>query len=197
MTTRTEKVMTVATVFIAVATVASAYFIRLTDQTTRSANRAFVYFDLVKLRPYPDPPGAPNVYGVEIVVTNSGNTPAHQFRFKSACPHPAKDEAPFNSVNQDKTKVEPPMILGPKQTLSLQACNLSLDEISRTRKGEIMTFIVAEARYIDAFDVPRVTQIVQRLQFDKEGGHSFAYVGPHNCSDEDCPKSLGRSSPSN
>ena len=189
----------VATIFAAIATVAVAIIGALqwrtleeSNATVRDSNRAFVYFDRIELRPYPHPPHDVAVYGVTIVLTNSGNTPARRLRFRSECPHVSTDSTtePFELVKWSRVETKPPMILGPKQTIPLQGCNLGLDQIANLKNGKSKIFVVVEARYEDTFDpnVPRITQTVQRLQFDKDGGHSFGFVGPHNCADQDCPK---------
>lgn len=189
----------IATIFAAGAAGAAAYIgylqwqtLENSDATIRNANRAYVYFDRVELRPYPSPPDNVTVYGVTIVVTNSGNTPAYRLRIRSACPLlPASSpEEPPWPVDRDKTAGKLRMILGPKQTVSLQGCNLNPDQIAASKNGTRKIFVVAEATYEDTYDpnVPRVNQTVRRLLFDADGGHSFGFVGPHNCADDDCPK---------
>lgn len=203
--TATEKSATaakwsvVAAILAAISTVGLVYIgflqwdtLKKSNATLRDSNRAYVYFDRIKLRPYPDPPDNVTVYGITVVVTNSGNTPALGLRFRSVCPQSSADFAkdPFGLVDWSKVGVEPPMILGPKQTIPLQGCNLSPNQIADLKCGKSKIFVVVEARYEDTFDPdnPRITQTVRRLHFDTDGGHSFGFVGPHNCADEDCPK---------
>ena len=189
----------ISTALAAIATAGLVYIgwlqwdtLQKSNDALRGSNRAYVYFDRIELRPYPDPPDNVTVYGITFVVTNSGNTPALGVRFRSVCPQSSADFAkdPFGLVDWSKVGVKPPMILGPKQTIPLQGCNLYPNEIADLKSGKSKIFVVVEARYEDTFDPdnPRITQTFRQLQFDTDGRHSFGFVGPHNCADEDCPK---------
>lgn len=189
----------VATFLAAIAAAAAVYIgwlqlgtLEKSEAAMRNSSRAFVYFDRLELSPYPRPPDDVAVFGVTVVTTNSGNTPALRMRFRSACLQSAWEFEGDPYELTDWTKVAPgqPMILGPKQTLTLQGCNLTPDQITNLRNGKTNIHVIVETRYEDTFHsgVQRVTQTVQRLRIDAEGGYSFGFVGAHNCSDDNCPQ---------
>ncbi len=161
-----------------------------TDETSRLRDRAFVYFGDPGFVPYP--PENVIVHGVTIFVNNAGNMPARRVVVRYSCPNVLKSNGPikdpFDSANW--TTADMPQVIGPKQTFGLQTCEIPIGVITEAQKGNRDIFIITEVSYIDGFDLvhTRVTQMTRNLRFDRFGGHSLGFIGPHNCSDDDCPK---------
>jgi hypothetical protein len=84
--------------------------------------------------------------------------------------------------------VEVPNVIGPKQHFILHGSDIPISKIEAAKKSDIDLFILMEAEYIDGFDLDksRITQMSRILRFDKYGGHSLGFAGPHNCTDDDC-----------
>ena len=167
----------------------TAVILHKTDQTSRLRDRAFIYFGDPPRTPYP--PNDPIVLGVGITVTNAGNMPARRVTIRYACPDMASSAGnvdPFTVAKWENAKLG--SVLGPKQGVTLQGCNVPIDTINAARKSLRQVFYVVEANYIDGFelDTIRVTQMSRIFGFDQWGGESLQFTATHNCSDSDCPK---------
>lgn len=163
--------------------------LKKTDETSRLRDRAFVYFSNPTIIPYP--PDNPIVWGITINMENAGNMPARRISIRYAWTYSQKTENiidPFPSVKWSDAEV--PNVMGPKQKFSLQGGEIPKKIIEEAQKSIIDVFILMEAEYIDGFelDKSRVTQMSRILRFDKYGSRSLGIAGPHNCTDDDCPK---------
>jgi hypothetical protein len=160
------------------------------------SQRAFVFFPLVQFVPYP--PENPTVWGVTVIASNTGNTPARTMQIRFGCPdHPENKTIkpdPFTLSRWEGAGVEPPTFLGPRHRVPLQACNIDIGRINAAKRNEINLFIVAEAKYVDAFGNPQITQMTRIVYFDKTGRASLGFIGEHNCTDEDCSDQKKRNS---
>jgi len=184
--TRVLGIFTIVLVFISALT---AWILYKTDETSRLRDRAFIYFGDPPVTPYPA--DNPIVWGVGVTVSNAGNMPGRRVTIRYACPDASRSEHvsdPFSLVKWNDVEVG--SVVGPKQGFSLQGCNVSIDKINDAKKGFRDVFYVSEVKYIDGFDLKtlRVTQVSRIFRFDQWGGQSVGFAGPHNCSDEDCPK---------
>lgn len=181
-------ILAVATVLLVVIGGITAWILSETDETSRLRDRALLYFGNPPVTPYPA--AAPIVWGVGIAVGNFGNMPARQVSIRYACPDaPRSDNVkdPF-PLAQWKT-AEAGSVIGPKQQLVLQACDVPIAVIQDAQKDLRDLFAVVEVRYLDGFAPHmRVTQASRIFRFDQWGGESLGIAGPHNCSDDDCPK---------
>jgi hypothetical protein len=160
-----------------------------TDQTSRLRDRAFVYFLNPTLNPYPS--NKPTVWGIDINVQNAGNMPARRISIRCALVYNQKSEPIIDPFPLAKwSAAQAPNVLGPKQHFSLQGGGIPISAIKEAQKFKKDIFILMEAKYIDGFDLnkSRVTQMSRSLLFDKHGGLSLGLAGPHNCTDDDCPK---------
>jgi hypothetical protein len=185
----TSRILAAATVAIFMTTVLQWWALKDADLSFKRANRAFVYFNEATLARY-SPQGTTIAFGLSIPITNSGNTPARSLTVQFACPIlPDKSRDAFDVVKWDAA-APMPFVLGPKQTITTQACNFTPVHIHDAKNRQTNIFFVAIIKYEDTLNpgTGRVTQLSQQIDFDSSGGHSFAYVGRHNCSDEDCPK---------
>jgi hypothetical protein len=167
----------------------TAWILYSTDKTSRLRDRAFLYFGDPPVTPYPS--SKPVVWGVGITVTNAGNMPARRVTLRYACPDASSTENvqdPFRLAKWADAKIG--SVLGPKQSVVLQGCNVPIDIINDAKKSLRTVFYVVEARYIDGFDLDktRVTQVSRIFGFDQSGGQSLQFTNAHNCSDDDCPK---------
>jgi hypothetical protein len=80
-------------------------------------------------------------------------------------------------------------VLGPKQSVELQGCNVPIGVINDAKKSLRTLYYVVQAQYTDGFDdKTRVTQAGRVFGFDQWGGQSLQFTGTHNCSDDDCPQ---------
>lgn len=184
--------LVIVTALLFVATLGTAAILWVTDhtldrtnETTRSINRAFLYFGNVALVPYP--PDDIAVWGVGISVVNSGNVPARRVEVRYDCPTPVRSneviENPFLVANWKR--LELPNVIGPKHEQGGNACNIDISKIRESDSGIRDVFIVTEIRYLDGFDQKeRVTRMSRKLHYDGVS-RSLGYVGP-NCTDDDC-----------
>ena len=87
------------------------------------------------------------------------------------------------------TKAEITTVIGPKQSFQVQGCNVPIGTINEAKNGLRDVFYVLEAKYIDGFNLKtiRLTQVSRIFRFDQYGGGALWFIGPHNCSDADCP----------
>jgi hypothetical protein len=175
------------TALLFVGTIISAMILWQSDQTSRLANRAFVYFENPHFIPYPQE--KPVVITITTNIINSGNTPAHNVDIKFDCPQRGAASDPFDLAKL-ATKFEPPTYLGPKQTSNLEVCELNTGFVQEMLSGTNAWYAVGEVRYTDVFKPSevRITQMTRDIRVDQYGGASFGYVGKHNCSDQNCPR---------
>jgi hypothetical protein len=169
----------------------TAYILYETDQTSRLRDRAFVYFNDPPLTPYPLPPNKPIVWGVGITVVNAGNVPASRIVIQYDCPDAPKSSQIVDPFPLAKWKrAEMGNVIGPKNQFGLQACNIPIEIIEAAKRSERDVFYIVQVTYLDGFYLgkTRVTQMSRKFGFDQWGGQSLGFVGPHNCSDDDCPK---------
>jgi hypothetical protein len=149
--------------------------------------RAYVYVTLLGSK-YPKPD--PNRLGITFEINNSGLTWARKLVVrKTKIPRDlaAGEYDPWTRAKWDAD--EPPMFLGPRQTLGLQLTEIWLSELPSIVEGKKGYDFAVWVIYNDTFtDIPRETRLVQRFAADKDGGYSFGYVGSNNCADDDCPK---------
>jgi hypothetical protein len=183
------RILGVFTIILAIVSALTAVILNKTDQTSRLRDRAFVYFGDPPLTPYP--PNDPIVWGVGITVANAGNMPARRVTIRYACPDVASSAGnvdAFSVAKWESAKIG--SVLGPKQGVTLQGCNVPIDTINAAKKSLRQVFYVVEADYIDGFDLDtiRVTQMSRFFGFDQWGGQSLQFTDTHNCSDGDCPK---------
>jgi hypothetical protein len=159
------------------------------SDTSQASNRAFVFFEEAGLVPYP-PVGDLKVYAVIAKISNSGNTYGRNLKIRFDCPRRDADlprvADPF-TLGRWAGNFDPPAMLGPKQSAPVIACEFTPDEIAKARANTTDLFFLAEVRYDDAFDGPRVTQMTRKLLTDTSGGLRLGFTG-RNCADDDCPK---------
>ncbi len=177
------------TVILAIIGAITAYILYETDQTSRLRDRAFIYFGDPSVTPYP--PNQPILWAAGIAVGNAGNMPARRVSIRFACPDAPHSEGiqdPFPLAKWQAAQIG--SVIGIKQGLTLQGCEIPIDVINDARNLVKDVFYVVEIRYIDGFDLdtPRLTQVSRIFYFDKWGGQSLGFIGPHNCSDDDCSK---------
>ena len=180
----------ILTVVLAVIAAISAWIAYEADQTSRLRDRALVYFGDPTITPYP--PGNPTVWGVSINVLNAGNMPARRVTIRYACPNaPFSDEVSntFGLVKEWGT-AQSGSVIGPKQQLSLQGCNIPIDVITDAKSFVRHVFYLVEVTYLDGFylSTTRITQVSRVFGFDRFGGQSLQFTTSRNCSDDDCPK---------
>jgi hypothetical protein len=182
------------TIVLALVSGLTAWILYETDQTSRLRDRAFVYLGNPPITPYP--PDKPIVWGVGITVHNAGNMPAHRVVIQYDCPDALmadKTVDPFRLARWKRAEIG--NVIGSKNDVVLQACSIPIAIISAARwskdakEPEREIFYVAQVTYLDGFsDELRVTQMSRSFRFDQQGNYSLGFAGPHNCSDEDCPK---------
>jgi hypothetical protein len=80
-------------------------------------------------------------------------------------------------------------IVSAKQEIPLPVCDFSVPDFQAGKVGTLQLFIGIEVQYRDIFDTALThrTQRALKLLTDTQNVR-FAYVGPHNCTDDDCPK---------
>jgi hypothetical protein len=74
--------------------------------------------------------------------------------------------------------------------LPLQLTNIWLRDLPDIVHGKAGYDFAIWITYEDTLSQPAVTRqtrLVQRFGAYEHGGTSFAYVGAHNCADDDCP----------
>jgi hypothetical protein len=167
----------------------TAMILLRTDDTSRLRDRAFIYFE--DPHPTPYPPGQVAIVAMDIRVVNAGNMPARRVMVRYDCPNAPRSSQthdPFLLANWKHAEIG--TVIGPKQAFTSQGCEIPIDTIKDAQAFKQDVFYVVEAQYIDGFDLdtPRVTQLSRNFRFDQSGGRSLGVVGPHNCSDNDCPK---------
>jgi hypothetical protein len=138
--------------------------------------------------------------GVGIIILNAGNMLARSIMVQYACPDaPSSDKTidPFRLAHWERAEVG--NVIGPKNNFQLQACQIPIATVaaahwSKDAKGapkepEREIFYVVQVTYLDGFsDEQRVTQMSRNFWFDEQNNFSLGFRGPHNCSDDDCPK---------
>jgi hypothetical protein len=184
------RLLGIFTLILAIVSCVTAYILYETDRTSRLRDRAFVYFGDPQIRPYPAT-SEPIIWALGISIQNVGNLPARRVTIRYACPYAAhsgniKDPFPLAKWRG----AEFGNIVGPRGAFVLQGCEVPIDVINDARKSTQDVFYVVEIRYTDGFELGklRVTQMSRILRFDQWGGMSLGFIGPHNCSDEDCPE---------
>ena len=190
MLARWTKRLGIFTLFLGILSAITAYLLYETDRTSRLRDRAFVYFGDPLIRPYP-PTSEPIIWALGLSIENVGNMPARRVTIRYACPdapHSKNIKDPFPIAKWHAAEFG--NIVGPKGTFVLQGCEIPIGIVNDAKKSIQDVFYVAEIRYIDGFELDklRVTQMSRILRFDQWGGMSLGFIGPHNCSDEDCPK---------
>jgi hypothetical protein len=190
--------LVIVTAVLVIATAVSICVLVKTDETSRLRDRAFVYFaDPPPAIPYPA--DKPTMWGVGINILNAGNMPARKIVVQYDCPDaPVSDKTsdPFRLAKWKTASVG--KVIGPKNQFTLQACEVPIEAItsaqwSRDAKGPKEptkeVFYLVQVTYFDGFSGEmRITQMSRKFRFDPQGGQSLGFVGPHNCSDNDCPK---------
>jgi hypothetical protein len=129
--------------------------------------------------------------GLGITVTNAGNMPARRVMIRYACPDVAPAAGTVDAFSAAKWEAAKfGSVLGPKQAVTLQGCNVPIEIINDAKKLLRQVFYVVVATYIDGFELDkiRVTQMSRVFGFDQWGGESLQFTTTHNCSDSDCPK---------
>jgi hypothetical protein len=147
--------------------------------------RAYVYLTLLNSK-YPQ--SKPDRLGIGVEINNSGLTWARKLVVrKTKIPRDpsAGEYDPWTLAKWDAD--EPPMVLGPRQTLGLQLTEIWLSEVPSIVEGKKGYDFAVWVTYNDIFtDSPHQTRLVQRFAADKDGGYAFGYIGPNNCAD--CPR---------
>jgi len=177
------------TAVLCVVGIITAVILYETDQTSRLRDRAFLYFNSnVERIPYP--PNSPKWWGTVVSGTNAGNMAARRVQLRFACPFIDKEKPDLTFKEVDCELVKHSTVVGPKQTFSFQGCEIQLANVEKAKSGDGRIFVFLEATYLDGFylDTPRRTEMTLRFYFDQWGGQSLGFYGPHNCTDEDCPK---------
>jgi hypothetical protein len=163
------------------------YQVQTIKDNAQRQMRAYVYAALSGSR-YPKP--NPDRLGITFEINNSGLTWARKLVVrKTKIPRDltAGEYDPWTRAKWDADK--PPMFLGPRQSLGLQLTEIWLSELPSIVEGTKGYDFAVWVIYNDTFtDTLRETRLVQRFAADKDGGYSFAYIGPNNCADDDCPK---------
>jgi len=188
-------ILAIATVALVVVAALQWNTLEKTDQTSRLRDRAFVYFGDPSTLLYP--PDKPTVWGVGITILNSGSMPARRIRIQYDCPDALSERTddPFLLAKWKGTEVI--KVIGPKNSLQLQACQIPIDIFNASqwskdangvpKEPEREIFYVVQVTYLDGFsDEQRVTQASRNFRFDQQGNMSIGFLGPHNCSDNDC-----------
>ncbi len=186
-----DKMMVLITVILAIIGIFQWTAIEKTDQTSRLRDRAFVYFLIPTIKPWPEPPAKVTDWGVLIKINNAGNMPARNLSIRYALVQTDKakkiidpwPDAKFTPVNVTDS-------IGPKQSFSLVAePGIKIKEVEACKKSEIDIFLLMEVKYIDGFDLKdfRYTQMSLQLRIDEGGTHGQYFAGPHNCTDDQCP----------
>lgn len=161
------------------------------DQTSRLRDRARVYFsDPVVVK---DPPQSPDAVGSVLVsIRNIGNMQATVISFRCGWVYRDASENiqdPFPLIENFREIIIPKFI-GPKQRFNyLQGADaIPNNKIIEAENRKINIFIAMEVIYYDGFDFknPRITQACRSWRFDKERRFTWGFVGPHNCTDDDC-----------
>lgn len=164
-----------------------------TDSTQRIINRAFVYADQITLNPYPSPPTVESGW---VLVSNGGATVATHTSVQGGCARAGRDEKvddPFSQLKWDDGDINNVNLVSPKQGIPLPICDFRQDEFIAAVKGDIQLFIRVIVQYRDIFE-PTSQHVTERTVKLLADGitYRFAYVGPHNCTDYDCPKEDNR-----
>lgn len=173
--------------------------------------RAFVYFDKPSLRPFQKAlvtGGTPNkflaagqgqalvagdYFSIVFPLVNSGSTAAVHVKVLVSCP-PANvaPSEPFTLFKWD-TSAAIQEVIGPKQTIEIDGCELSSEDLSNTELGNAHRYLLGEVQYQDAVDeVRHLTQLARELVIWDFFGDpsklrsSTVARGQHNCGDEDC-----------
>jgi hypothetical protein len=149
--------------------------------------RAYVY---VTLSAFKYPKSNPDRLGITFEINNSGLTWARNLVVrKTKIPRdlPAGEYDPWR---RDQWYADDhPMVLGPRQALGLELTEIWLSEMPGIVDGKSGYDFAIWITYNDTFTgSSHQTRLVQRFAADKDGGHSFGYIGANNCADDDCPK---------
>jgi hypothetical protein len=185
------RLLAIATGLLVIVTALLAYIAYRTDETSRLRDRALIYFGDPTVGPYPLPPAVPVVWAAGIIVYNAGNMPARRVAIRYACPDAFKSASstdPFTLAKWQNAEVT--SVIGPKQALALQGCEIPVAKIDEAKRNLRDMFYLVEVTYIDGFDLSavRTTQMSRNFRFDQNGGQSLGFLTTGNCSDEDCKK---------
>jgi hypothetical protein len=166
----------------------TAWIMWKTDQTSKLRDRAFLYFTDIESKQFPikDPLNNLFIFHIE----NSGNMPARRVSIIYSCPSFPNGESIPQFMSDFLIPVQVPNVIGPKQSLTFPGCTYSLSTLDELKKGTTHLAIFLEATYLDGFDskITRITQLCQFVNIDSDGKIFYHFYGPHNCTDEDCPK---------
>jgi hypothetical protein len=161
--------------------------VQIIKNNARQQMRAYVYLTLL-ISKYP--PTKPDRLGIGVEISNSGLTWARNLAIrKTKIPRDltAEDYEPWTRAKWDAD--EPPIVLGPRQTLPLQLTEIWLIEVPDIVEGRKGYDFAVWVTYNDTFtDARHQTRLAQRFAADKDGGYALGYVGTNNCADDDCPE---------
>lgn len=174
-----------------------------------ASNGAFIYFDKVNFHVVDsvlsNPPcclfNLPQTTGKAVLVTltlvNAGNVAAQQVRVVTNCypvGPPRQPRDPFSAFRwSDKLAYE--QVIGPKQAIEIDACQLSPEELLNAQMGIVHRYFLAEVRYRDPLDPGTIhrTELSRELIVTDVGGASLSGFsadtiarGHHNCADDEC-----------
>lgn len=186
----TDWLILICTLVIAAAGISQCRFVKKSDETSRLRDRAFLYFANPVVKPYPEK-GTPITYRNDIVLINAGSMPARRvsvvYGWKEF-PKSNNIEDPWKYI--DWTPAQIASVVGPKHTTVFQGRSIPLKTINAAIESKSDIFVAMEAKYLDGFDLDkvRITQMCRKPRFDAQGGSSLGFAGPHNCTDNDCPK---------
>jgi len=173
------------TFFLIVVGIGTGYILYRTDETARLRDRAFLYFGDPAVTPYP--PGNVDRWGLSLTIENAGNMPARRVVVEYDCPdapHTAGEIDPWPLAKWKRAEIG--SVIGPKQTTTVQACNVPIATINQAKNNARDVFYLLRVTYLDGFsNTTRVTQVSRIFRFDKWAG-ALWFIGPHNCSDSDC-----------
>jgi len=137
------RVLGAFTIILTGTSILTALILYWTDQTSRLRDRAFLYFGDPPVTPYP--PSKPVTWGVGISVTNAGNMPARRATVRYACPDASSRESvqdPFSLAKWADAKIG--SVLGPKQSVVLQGCNVPMEVINDAKKICALFFMLSK-----------------------------------------------------
>lgn len=184
-----DGILAISTVLTVVVLFLQFAILYKTDETSRLRDRAFIYLGDPPNGPYPAQ-GSAVVWYAGIVVGNAGNVPARRVKIRFACPDMPHGNAtdPWPVAKWENAEVA--NVIGPKQGIALQGCNIPIESFNAAKKLERDLYVLIEATYLDGFylDELRTTQMSRLFRFDQWGGQSLGFSGAHNCTDEDCLK---------
>lgn len=196
--TKTISRLTGALVFVGIVTalilIVHAFIFDRTDDTSRTAQRAFVFLREIHVDPPKrmSKPAGDVSYSMRAVWENTGGTETQDLVVNSFIAVSSEYEWPKTSADQGKARSLPP-----HQFTEIGAMGLAGHHLNGARNSNDIVAIYGFAKYRDAFKNKHLTLACLKLrlsEFDyRRGVGSFEFEQCHeyNCTDQECKRYAG------